>query len=645
MIVGVAGHIDHGKTSLVKALTGVDTDRLREEKARGISIDLGFAYKRLASGTSLAFVDMPGHEKFIRNMVAGACGIDCAILAIAANEGVKPQTLEHLLALELLELKCGIAVITKADLASQDRLAAVSSEVAQLLHRRGMGSFPVLPVSVREQRGLDVLQDRLGLEGQRCRPVPRGGRFRLAIDRFFKLDGHGPVVTGAVWAGEVRVGDRLTISPSGITVRVRRIHADGEPTEIGRAGERCALNVVGAGLTQDVAARGNWAVDPALHLPTTEMDVRLHLASSAERSLVHWSQMQLHLGTDSAEVRVALVDCSTVEPGSQALARLVTCHPMLALHGDRFLIRDPSSRRIVGGGTVLDPFAPPARRRKAERASVLRTMEAGSPADQLAGLLREIASGIDLSWFSLTHNLDAAAASALMSDVPSVRIPAGAIEWGFDENHFAVLCQNAADAVASFLRSDKVRKGMPETQLRQRLGMSEPGFTALVGRLVSDGRLTRVEGLFSVPGHSPDLTRTDEAVLRYLSDAEAAASFALISVAGLAAGLQISEKESGETIKRLSQLGRLVFVDRNLVMLPGALGVLARVVEQTAARSDERVLTLTGFRAASGLGRNHAVILLEYFDRQRFTLRSGAGRRVLREAVLAFPHGVAEKSA
>ena len=642
MIVGVAGHIDHGKTSLVRALTGVDTDRLPEEKARGISIDIGFAYRHLPGGATLAFVDMPGHEKFIRNMVAGASGIECAILVVAADDGIKPQTLEHLIALELLGVRRCVAVVTKADRVTAERVFALSTEVAHLLCQSGMDTAPVLPVSVREMRGLDALESWLVSEAQRQRTTVPGAKFRLAIDRFFKLDGHGPVVTGTVWAGEARVGDKLTIAPSGVSARVRRIHAGGEPADVARAGQRCALNVAGPGVTETAGARGNWIIDPALDCATTEIDVRLRLAGSAPRAMPHWSLVQLHLGAGSAEARVVLLDCAELEPGGQALARLVTTERVMALHGDRFLIRDPSSRRVIGGGTVLDPFAPSARRRKAERAGMLRTLEAATPASQLAALLQAAPGGVDMNWFALVHNCAGAQTPALREAVPSLVVVPGAIEWGFAGDDLARLEREAVAATGAFLQADPARKGVPDHRLRQQLGLTEPGFQAVIGGLLHDQKLIRVDGMLSLPGHSPDLTRADQLLIDYLSGLLSAAPFAPVPLAGLPAALEQPEKEVIAAAKRLSRLRRLVFIDRDLVILADSLSALARLAEDTAARDGD--LSLAAFRAACGVGRNHAVTLLEHFDRQGFTKRSGAGRVMARKAALVFPQTAGQES-
>ncbi|HEV7386146.1 MAG TPA: selenocysteine-specific translation elongation factor, partial [Phenylobacterium sp.] len=277
MIIGTAGHVDHGKTALVKALTGVDGDRLKEEKARGVTIDLGFAYLPIEDGRVLGFVDVPGHERFVRTMLAGATGIDLALLVVAADEGVKPQTLEHLAIIDLLGVGQGLIVLSKADLATPQRLDEVTAELKPTTAGTVLDTAEVLPVSTVTGQGLDVLRAHLAAAAAAMAQRSAETRFRLAVDRAFILQGVGVVVTGTVLSGMVRVGDRLLVSPSGLPVRVRSLHAQNQPAETGRAGDRCALNLTGPGVSRELVRRGDMVLDPALHAPTDRIDARLRL--------------------------------------------------------------------------------------------------------------------------------------------------------------------------------------------------------------------------------------------------------------------------------------------------------------------------------------------------------------------------------
>jgi selenocysteine-specific elongation factor len=638
MIIGTAGHIDHGKTTLVKALTGVDTDRLKEEKSRGISIDLGFAYKRYPDLTSLAFVDVPGHQRFIRNMVAGACGIDFALLVVASNEGPKPQTHEHALVLKLLGIHRGVVVLTKTDLADDDRLEALKGKVAQVLSSHGLSSFPMFAVSAHRGLGLQRLEEHLRAEARQADVLKRVGRFRLPIDRSFDLAGFGPIVTGTVWSGEVRVGDSLTVWPSGHGVRIRRIHADGVEAACGRAGERCALNLVGPGFSSEHARRGHWAVDPDLDLPTSELDARVVLGAAATRALVHWSHVQLYLATGVAEARIALLDKRAVQPAGEALARLVMGAPVLCLHGDRFLIRDLSSRRVIGGGAVLDPFPPARRRRKPERVSVLQTMEDPSPTNRLMRLLAASPSGIDLRWFRTVHNLDAAQADMLLQDLPLVQIVARGCDWGFERGRFDQLYRTARDEVGAFVSgAGATEAGMRAEELRRRLGLNYPAWGALLSRLIADGRLVRAGGFIATPDHVAALTPHDQALLAHLRTPKPGTRYEPLSISRIASELHVDKPAVRDGVKRLARLGHIAFIAREHVLPSPAVLDLARLVERSVKESREGVLTITELRALTGCGRNAAVALLEYFDRCRFTRRDEKGRRLVRSAAASFP--------
>src|SRR4051812_44737126 len=395
MIVATAGHIDHGKTLLVRTLTGVDTDRLPEEKARGISIDLGFAYLPLPGGELIGFVDVPGHERFIRNMLAGVCGIDFALLVVAADDGVMPQTVEHLHILDLLHVKRGAAVITKIDRVDAARVGEVEREVRALLEGTGLSGAPILPVSAYAGIGVSDIKALLTAEATRAssRRI-EGEQLRYAIDRTFSVSGSGTVVTGTVFSGAVKPGDRLVVSPAGLEVRVRGIQIQGKPAERAVAGQRCALNLTGADL--DSVRRGDWVLAPEIHKPTQRIDARVSVLRSEEHSLEHWTPVHLHLATSDVTARVATRRGVSVAPGVDAIVQLVLDQPIGALRGDRFILRDQSATRTIGGGFVLDPFAPATRRSAPLRLAELAAFEHDTPEDALAALLAASERPIDL---------------------------------------------------------------------------------------------------------------------------------------------------------------------------------------------------------------------------------------------------------
>ena len=370
MIIGTAGHIDHGKTSLVKALTGVDTDSLKEEKARGITVDLGFAYRRVSGSSTHAFIDVPGHEKLIRNMLAGATGIDCVLLVVAADDGPMPQTREHLAIFDLLGLSRGVVALTKCDLVGEDRIVEARQEVAALLEGSVLGEAPVVPVSCTTGAGLVDLQEQLHRAAAALPRRSEQGQFRLAVDRCFSLPGFGTIVTGTAASGRVAVGDRLLVSPRGLPVRVRGIHAQNSTATFGVAGQRCALNLTGSNLEKSDIARGDWIVAEGAHAPSACLDVRLRLLPGEGKPLAHWTPVRLHLAATEVGARVVPLTGTGVAPGDSALVQLELERTIGTLHGDRFIVRDQSAQRTLGGGTVVDPLASRRGRRKPQRARV-----------------------------------------------------------------------------------------------------------------------------------------------------------------------------------------------------------------------------------------------------------------------------------
>ena len=484
MIVVTAGHIDHGKTSLVKALTGVDADRLQEEKARGITIDLGYAYRPLPGGDVLGFVDVPGHEKLIHNMLAGVTGIDSVMLVVAADDGPMPQTLEHLAILGQLGLRRGIVALTKVDRVDTARLEAATREVQALLAASACAGFDVLPVSSVTGEGVEALQSRL-IQAARLHatspppPWRSGGHFRLAIDRSFTLAGIGTVVTGTVFAGRVAVGDRLMVSPLGVEVRVRGLHAQNRAADTGGIGQRCAVNIVAPQLDKRDITRGQWLLGEALHAPTDRLDVRLALASTETKALRHWTPVHVHLGAKHFTGRVALLTDEPLRGGHDALAQLLLDELIGALRGDRFIIRDQSAQRTLGGGQVLDAFALPKGRRKPARVATLHALEAEAPADALRALLEVQAGGVVLRWFARLQNLPDADLTGMLRAVPMHALAGGRAMPGtsatpglaFSIGHWAQCVDQLLGWLAAYhqrepdnagARADELRRAVPD---------------------------------------------------------------------------------------------------------------------------------------------------------------------------------------
>ena len=327
MIIATAGHVDHGKTVLVKALTGEDTDRLPEEKQRGMSIDLGFAYQPLEDDTVLGFIDVPGHEKFIRNMLAGVTGVDFALLVVAADDGPMPQTREHVAILDLLGISAGAVALTKIDRVDGGRVDEVAGQITSLLAETGLANAPIFPVSGNTGDGVNALRTHLHTQAMARDARAAGGHFRLAIDRSFTLSGRGHVVTGTVFSGQVAVGDRLMLTPPGVEVRVRGLHVQNQPAERGGVGDRCAVNIVSTGLRKTEAHRGNWLLAEPINLPTARIDVRLNVLEGEVRALKHWTPVHIHCGANDITGRVAILGQKSIAPGGTGFVQLILDRP------------------------------------------------------------------------------------------------------------------------------------------------------------------------------------------------------------------------------------------------------------------------------------------------------------------------------
>ena len=379
MIVATAGHVDHGKTALVRALTGVDTDRLPEEKQRGLTIDLGFAYHPLDGGHVLGFVDVPGHERFVRNMLAGVGSVDLALVVVAADDGVMPQTREHAAILDLLGVTECIAVVSKTDKVGAARVAEVGAEIESLLSATGMRGAEIHRVSALSGAGVDGLAAALREQALGFAARAANGRFRLCIDRVFTLKGAGLVVTGTVHAGTADTGERLVVTPGGHEARIRGIHAQDRPAECARAGERCALNLAGRDLGPEKIGRGDWVVDRTLHAPSDRIDVRLRVLPAETRTLRHWTPVHVHLAASHSTARIAVLGAGSIAPGGDGRVQVVLDRPLHALAGDRIVVRDQSATRTMGGGTVVDPFSPRRGRARPARLAWLDAIEGYGP--------------------------------------------------------------------------------------------------------------------------------------------------------------------------------------------------------------------------------------------------------------------------
>ncbi|MBI2873609.1 MAG: selenocysteine-specific translation elongation factor [Firmicutes bacterium] len=691
VIIGTAGHIDHGKTALVGALTGVDTDRLREEKERGISIDLGFAPLVLPGkpggpgGRRAGVVDVPGHERLIKNMLAGAGGIDLALLVIAANEGVMPQTREHLAILALLGVKVGVIALTKVDLVDEEWLALVEEEIAGELRGTFLETAPLCRVSAVTGEGLDGLKEALAAAAGRLPGKDRRGFFRLPVDRVFSQKGSGTVATGTVWSGELEAGQEIEILPEGRRVRVRQIQVHGERSGRALAGQRAALNLPGVEVGD--LGRGSVLAAPGRLAPTRRCDVRLELLAGGFghqilKPLRNWARVRVYLGTGETLSRVRLLEGPQIPPGGTGLARLALEEPLVAGKGDRFVIRSYSPLVTLGGGTVLDPHPDASgavRRRKAAVVAELKVKEKGSPEDLVLHLLKEAGSAAVVPSSAATRTgLEAGelegVLQALEREGRIVLVEAGGKRLAWYEDGFQALDGALREHLEKYHRAQPWRLGAPLEELRARfcpeadgrlwgkvlerlegqekreekLGAParvEPGGPELGGQVTPDGhelsgrpeRLgepIRDGGRIVVEGggvraarlasHSVNIPGARSGLLDEVAAMYEAALYTPPEAGEAARSLGVPPEMVERALEGLADLGRLIRTPDGLFFSREAA---ARGVELLRKHLDGHGrITVADYRDLLGASRKYTLALLGYFDTVEITRRIGEHR-------------------
>ncbi|SIT49500.1 selenocysteinyl-tRNA-specific translation factor [Paraburkholderia ribeironis] len=618
MIVGTAGHIDHGKTSLVKALSGVDTDRLKEEKARGISIELGYAYVPLENGDVLGLIDVPGHEKLVHTMTAGASGIDFALLVIAADDGVMPQTREHLAIVELLGIQRGAIALTKIDRVDAQRLREVHDEAAAFVSGSVLRDAPVFDTCATraDDPGVAALKAHLHSAAAAWRMRRADGLFRLAIDRVFTLAGQGTIVTGTVFSGSVTLGDTMLLAPKNQPVRVRSIHAQNRPAEIGRAGERCALNL--AGIEKSAIDRGDWIVDPRLSQASERIDVMLALLADAPLTLEQWAPLHVHLGTQHQVARVALLDGATLGAGQRARVQFVFERPVCAVSGDRFVVRNAQANRTLGGGHVLDPFAPSRKRRSAERLAWLDAIQTRLDAGTLDAMLARAPHGLSRASLQRLTGMPAAAL-ALPSDTRVVELPGDDALLVADAS-WQALAARLTSALAQYHERVPDELGPDVSRLRRIAAplADDALWRALVDDAAARGEIVKRGPWLHLPGHTVTLDDADRALAAALLPSVKAGRFDPPWVRDLANAQGVPEERMRQLMRKLARQGELFQVVHDLFYHPEVIRELASIAA-AEARKNAGTVAAAPFRDVTGLGRKRAIQLLEFFDRVGYT--------------------------
>ena len=605
-VVGTAGHIDHGKSTLVTALTGIDPDRLAEEKRRGMTIDLGFAHMTLPSGREIGIVDVPGHARFMRNMLAGAQGLDAVLLVVAADEGVMPQTREHLEILDLLEVRRGLVVLTKVDLVDSDWLELVQAEVIAALEGTSLKGSDVIPVSAPTGRGLRELAEALDglLEGSQ--PRPDLGRPRLPIDRVFTISGFGTVVTGTLVDGSIKVGDEMQTMPGGRLVRVRGLQRHNQKVESVGPGSRVAANL--SGVDKNELSRGDVLANPGAIQPARRIDATLTVVTAAPHAVRHGAELLLHTGTAEVGCRVIVLDADEIGPGAEGWVQLYLDRPIAAAVHDRFVLRVPSPAITIAGGSFID-LAP--RKHPRHDSAVRESLVRRAAGNVLEEELRKYPRGVTVG---------ALLKATVAPETDVERLHARRLgDWIFSDDAWQSIAARAAHELDTYHGAYPLRAGMAREELRSRLGVPAASFAAVVQGLVEDGRVVERNGSLAAPAHNVAI------------DTEGGPAAELMAVLrrqplappSLPEAMQLSHAGE-ELVRALAQSGEIVRVSDDVAFAREAYESAVAMVKEIVAAGGS--VTVAQLRDRMGASRRPVLALLEYLDAQRVTRRVGDSR-------------------
>ncbi|MFC1549338.1 selenocysteine-specific translation elongation factor [Nitrospirota bacterium] len=619
VILGTAGHIDHGKSSLVKAMTGVDPDRLKEEKERGITIDLGFAELMYEDGLSVGIVDVPGHERLIKNMLAGAGGIDMVLMVIAADEGIMPQSREHLQICDLLKIKSGMIAITKSDLVEPEWLDLVTEEVREFVKGSFLEGAPIVPVSSTTGENVDGLKGRIHELALECEPKPTGGLFRLPVDRVFTLKGFGTVVTGTIVSGVVEADEQVEVLPSNIKTKVRGLHCHGKPVKKIFAGQRGAINL--QGVEKEDLSRGDCVVTGGRFSLTRRIDAYVEILDGdlelKTRSLVHF-----HVGTSETVARVVLYEMDVLSPGEGAFCQFRLNDSVVSQSGDRFIIRRFSPLETIGGGEVLDPS--PSRRRRRDGVADLTGLRDGSLKDKVSAKIGKAAlEGMTRSelegWIRAEVKEIGSALGSLKQEGKVLKIEDVLIH----SDSFVGFGNRLRDLLRAFHEGNPMKRGMPKEEARVKMKASYKTFSGLVD--MTEG-VSSDRDLIILEGFSASITQEERSAL--VAELEGR-GFEPPAIAELASAIKKKEKQVSDILKVLSSEGSVVRLSDSMYMGRNAYDTMIGLLKKHFASNDG--MTVAEFRDLLKTTRKYALPLLEHLDSGGVTLRVGDERKLLRK--------------
>jgi selenocysteine-specific elongation factor len=618
-VIGTAGHVDHGKSTLITALTGINPDRLKEEQARQMTIDLGFAWLTLPGGEEIGIVDVPGHRDFIENMLAGVGGLDAALLVIAADEGIMPQTREHLAILDLLQIENGIVILTKIDLMDDPAwLDLIETDVRNVLQTTVLRDAPILRVSSRTEQGLPELLITLELLLGKLPARPDLGRPRLPIDRVFSIAGFGTVVTGTLSDGRLTIGEEAEILPSGLRARIRGLQTHKKKEEIAVPGSRLAINLSGVDVEQ--VLRGQVIAHPGQYLPTKRLDVKFRLLKDVAAPLHHHTEVKIFIGASETIADVRLIGAETLDPGGTGWLQLELRTPVVAVRGDHYILRRPSPGETLGGGTVLDPQ--PEGRHKRFDATILRKLESlaqGSPTDVLLQACLTLGPAMKKDVIARSRLEISAAGSALQEllDTSQLIVLEDVL---IASSQWIPLMESIETALAGYHASYPLRHGMPREELKSRLKQSPRLFNLVIHKLAAEGVLIEAAKWVALPGHVVRFSPFQQVKVDKLMEQFALAPYAPPSIKECQA--QVGE----EIYSTLLESGELVAVSDEVVFRKSDFGTMVEKISQVIQQNGQ--ISLAEVRDLFKTSRRYVQALLEHLDRTGVTVRSGDFRKL-----------------
>jgi len=642
MIIATAGHVDHGKTRLVKALTGVDTDTLAEEKKRGLTIDIGFAYLPVKDNEAIGIIDVPGHDRFIRNALCGLAATDFVLLVIAADDGPMPQTREHLSIIDLLDIGHAAVVISKIDRVAAARIAEVEYLTRQLLRGTKLEQAPLFAVSASDNIGVDALRNFLieksGSKTNSFDNKPVNNNFRLCVDRNFEINGVGFIVTGTIFSGEIEVDEKVTIKGTEMNLRVRGLRVQSKPSAHGRQGQRCALNLSGSGLRKDLIRRGSWVTSARVPAPVIRFDARLRLLNQGARPLAHWTPVHLHLAACEVTARIAVLEGKDISSGSTALVQIVTDQAVGAVFGDRFIIRDQSARTTLGGGRVIDIFPPRRGRARGERITWLNNMDHGDAVETLKHLLNLCPGGVNLDLFFANRNLTDSEESTIYGAVAMTVVSTDDGLIGFLRTSWEALCSRILGEIERAQNSARAAVGLPLSSLEMLL-VPESGkglAKGIVDELLGQSMIVPAAGGYCLATQQTRMNLEDDSLWKSIDVSLSNSGLKPMSVAELVLETRADKRTVISFLGRASHRGLVTRLSPSLVTKPQTLGKIGELLARLTQQHSDGIFTVPSFRDASGIGRNRCIEILEFFDSKRITIRVGEGRRLLPTAKKAF---------